>query len=185
MAFVTDYFAGGYIHADINQTNLTLIPQVTAPDQMGDFRPISLSNFSAKVISKILAIRLSKILPRLVDEEQAGCIQDRNITSHCALAQELVRDINRKVAVGNVILKIDMAKAYDMLEWRFILHALKAFGFIEIARDLIYCNICNIRYSFSIKGELVGRVHCYRGAIRVTPYRHLFLFYLSKLFPQT
>lgn len=116
MDFVRGYFQGNYIHGAINQTMLTLIPKVKEPRQMGDFHPISLGNFSAKIISKILAIRLARILPQVVDEEQAGFVQGRNIATHCALAQELVREINRKVTGGNVVFKIDMAKAYDRLE---------------------------------------------------------------------
>lgn len=133
------------------------------PRQKGDFRPISLGNFSAKIISKILATRLAKIIPKIVDKEQASFVQGRNIATHCALAQELVRDTNRKTPGGNVVFKIDMAKAYDHLEWHFILRAFKAFGFSEVARDLIYRNICNIKYTFAINGELVGNIRSYRG----------------------
>lgn len=116
MDFVRDYFQGNYIHGAIDQTTLTLISKVKQPRQKGDFRPISLGNFSAKIISKILATRLPKILLKIVDEEQAGIVQGRNTATHCALAQELVRDINRNTSGGNVVFKIDMAKAYDRLE---------------------------------------------------------------------
>lgn len=75
-----------------------------------------MSNFSGKIISKILAIRLARLLPKIVDEEQAGFVQGRNISTHVVLAQELIRDLNKKVLGGNVIFKLDMAKAYDHLE---------------------------------------------------------------------
>lgn len=119
-AFVKDFFLGAYIPKEVNSTTLVLIPKVEHARNIGDFRPISLRNFSGKIISKILATRLAKILPTIVDDEQAGFVQGRSISTHIVLAQEVIRDINRKVAGGNVAFKVDMAKAYDRLEWRFI-----------------------------------------------------------------
>lgn len=74
-AFILDYFKGAYIPDEISATTLILIPKVPAARQLGDFRPISLGNFSGKIISKILAVRMATLLPKIVDEEQAGFIQ--------------------------------------------------------------------------------------------------------------
>lgn len=135
---IADFFKRCYLHNQISDTTLILIPKKDEAHSMGDFRPISLCNFSAKLIYKILATRLARLLPDLVDEEQAGFIHERSIYSHIVLAQELIRDLNRKATGGNLFLKLDMAKAYDRLEWRFLLRTMKAMGFSETARDLIY-----------------------------------------------
>lgn len=140
-AMIEDFFKGGYLHNQISDTTSILIPKKDEARSMGDFRPISLCNFSAKLISKILATRLARLLPDLVDEEQAGFILERSISSHIVLAQDLIRDLNRKATGGNLCLKLDMAKAYDRLEWRFLLRTMKAMGFSETARDLIYIEI--------------------------------------------
>lgn len=58
---------------------------------------ISLVNFSGKIISKILATRLSKILPDIIDDEHARFIQVRHILTYIALAQGLVQNLSRKV----------------------------------------------------------------------------------------
>lgn len=97
-----------------------MIPKVHEARSIEDFRPISLGNFDAKIISRILATRLASVLPKVVDEEHAGFVKGRNISTHIAMAQEIIRELNRKAASGNVIIKIDMAKAYDRLEWRFL-----------------------------------------------------------------
>lgn len=70
--------------------------------------------FSGNIISKILANRLSKFLPNIVDEEQAGFVHERQIAHHIVLAQELLWDLSRRVVGANVIFKVDMAKAYDL-----------------------------------------------------------------------
>lgn len=64
-----DFFKGVYLPRDISATTLVLILKTHNAPHVGDFYPISLGNFSGKIISKILAFRLAKLLPQLVDEE--------------------------------------------------------------------------------------------------------------------
>lgn len=45
------------------------------------------------------------------------------------MAQEMVNSINKKIIGGNVMVKIGMAKAYDIVDWGFLLKVLNAFGF--------------------------------------------------------
>lgn len=166
LEMVIDFFKGGYLPSDVTDTKLILIPKVDHARSMGDFRPISIRNSLAKLISKMLASRLASILPTVVDEEQVGFVHERNISNDIVMAQELIRDLNRKSLGGNICIKLDMAKAYDRLEWRFLLHAWKAFGFSDITRNLIYRNIYGIGYFFYINGETVGRIKSFRGVLQ-------------------
>jgi hypothetical protein len=59
---VQSFFRGGYILKEFNHTNIALIPKVDHPSQVNHFRPISLTNFNYKIISKILANRLKPLL---------------------------------------------------------------------------------------------------------------------------
>lgn len=95
--FVIDFFKGTFIPKEIVATTLVLILKVHQARQYGDCRPISLGNFFGKIISKILAIRLSKILSDIIHEEHAGFVHGRNISNNIALAQELVRELSQKV----------------------------------------------------------------------------------------
>ncbi|XP_042974708.1 uncharacterized protein LOC122306346 [Carya illinoinensis] len=49
--------------------------------------------------------------------------EGQSIFDNMALAQELVQGLSRKVRGGNVMLKLDMAKAYDRVNWKFLLEA--------------------------------------------------------------
>lgn len=126
-----------------------------------------------------MANRLSLILPEIVYEEQAGFVKGRQIAHHIVLAQELARDLNKKVTGGNVVFKIDMAKAYDRLEWRFLLKAMEVFGFSAASRDLIYRNICNIWYNFKINGVVTREFRSFRGVRQGDPLSPL-LFVLAQ-----
>lgn len=92
------------------------------------------------------------------------------MSSHIFMAQELIRDLNRKVTGGNVCFKFDIVTAYDRLERRFLLHTMSLFGFSETARDLIYRNLCNISYFFFIYGEIVGKVDLFVALDKDIPY---------------
>lgn len=63
LRMVQRYFLGDYLHKHMQLTSLTLIPKIKKPRTLADYRPISLSNFSSKVVSKILANKLARILP--------------------------------------------------------------------------------------------------------------------------
>lgn len=151
-----------------------------------DFRPISLQNFSEKIISKILAIRIARLHPKIIDRELAGFVRGRLIHTHTTMAQELTRDLSRKVTEANVILKLDMAKAYDRIEWRFLLRAMEVFGFSTSSRDLIYKNLANIGYQFRINGVITGNFSLLEACNKEIPYLHcssylLNIYYLTIL----
>lgn len=68
-----------------------------------------------------------------------------------------------------MVFKLDMAKEYDRLKWRFLLRAMKAFEFNEYSRDPIYHNLCTIWYRFRINGEYRGICRSFRGVRQGDP----------------
>lgn len=53
------------------------------------------------------------------------------------LAQEIIKDISLRNKHANVIVKLDMAKAYDRVSWIFLTKVLRRFGFSEIFIDMV------------------------------------------------
>lgn len=74
---------------DLNHTFVVLIPKVRKPIDMKDLRPISLCNVSYKIISQVLANRLKKILPAIIDEHQSTFVPGRLITDNIILSSEV------------------------------------------------------------------------------------------------
>ena len=62
--------------ADINRTNIALIPKTKNPTKITEFRPISLSNVIYKIISKVLANQLKAILPQIISENQSAFLSE-------------------------------------------------------------------------------------------------------------
>jgi len=90
---------------------------VSNPNKLTEFRPISLSNFTSKIISKLVSSRLGPILPELVSLNQSGFVKGRSISENIMLAQEIIHQIKKPNIGSNVVIKLDMAKAYDRVSW--------------------------------------------------------------------
>ncbi|VFQ71253.1 unnamed protein product [Cuscuta campestris] len=126
-----DFFLGKPIPCAYGSTYLTLIPKTLNPKRFDDYRPISLSTFMSKINTKILSNRLNTLLHKLISLEQAAFQKGRSIDDHILVAQEAIHIIDKKVYGGNTIVKIDMAKAFDKMEWSFIEGILNSFGFSD------------------------------------------------------
>lgn len=107
-----------------------LIPKVDTLEVPGDYRPISLINSTLKIISKMLATRLSKVICRLVEVEQSAFLKGRCILDNIASAEESIFSIHKRRLTSH-ILKVDFAKEFDRLDWDFLFELLKARGFGE------------------------------------------------------
>ena len=79
------------------------------------------------------------------------------------LAQEVIQKIDSKVRGHNVVLKLDLAKAYDRLSWLFLIKVLRQFGFCEVFIDMIWRIISNCWYTLLLNGDSAGFFPSYRG----------------------
>lgn len=74
-----EFFIKSWIMPNFNANTLILIPKIPNADKVGHYRPIDLANFKFKIISKILADRLSTIMPSFISPKQKGFIQGKQI----------------------------------------------------------------------------------------------------------
>ncbi|XP_060190835.1 uncharacterized protein LOC132620152 [Lycium barbarum] len=65
-------------------------------------RPISLSNVSQKIISKVINDRLANIIPKIISPNQSGFVKGRAIGENVLLAQEIIHDIRKPNKGSNV-----------------------------------------------------------------------------------
>ena len=115
----------GVMPPGLNKTFIYLIPKVKSPQKITEFRRISLCNVSYKIISKVLANRLKKILADVINESQSAFVAGRQITDNVLVVFETMHCINGKrkgkeALMALKALKFDMSKAYDRVEWRYL-----------------------------------------------------------------
>lgn len=95
---------------------------------MKKFRPISLTNCSFKIFTKLLPIRLGKIYDTLICPQQSAFIRGRYILESVVVAHEVVHSLHKSKEPG-VVIKLDYEKAYDKVSWEFIFEILESRGF--------------------------------------------------------
>lgn len=86
---VKEFFVSGQIIRQLNHTIIALILKSPHASSVGDYRPISCCNVAYKIISKILALRLEGVLPKIIDEAQSAFVRGRSMLENIHLAQEL------------------------------------------------------------------------------------------------
>jgi len=102
----------------LNCALVTLILKVGEATNMKQFRPISLLNCSFKIFSKILTLRLSAIVQRIVAPNQSAFIKVKYNLESVVVAHEILHSINKSVEQG-IVLKLDYEKVYDRVSWSF------------------------------------------------------------------
>lgn len=153
---VQEFFSSGRLLQQWNSTILTLIPKKQNANRVTEFRPISCCNTVYKAISKLLADRLKQVLPSIISNTQSAFIPGRLLAENVLLATELIQGYNWKRISKRSMLKVDLKKAFDSINWSFIVRILQALGFPDSFVNLIYQCISTTRFSVAINGELCG-----------------------------
>ena len=117
MNSVQSFFRGGFLLKEFNHTKITLIPKINNPYLVHHFRPISLTNFSYKIISKILSNRFKPILNKIIYPTQSAFLKGKSIHDNTILTHEVFHSMKQKKGNGGLMaLKLDMEKAFDSMK---------------------------------------------------------------------
>ena len=163
MATIEDFCIGMCNMDRLNKGLLVLIPKCQAAEQVGDFRPIALSNSLYLIIAKALANRLREVINSLVRPAQTAFILGRQMLDSVVIAEEIVAAWQRKGTKG-FMWKVDFAKAYDSLDWRFLWRVLKRRNFPETWVRWVKQCVCTNTFAVQINGRPQGGwIHPQRG----------------------
>jgi hypothetical protein len=148
----------------VNNTVLVLIPKVKNPQELSQFRPIALCNVLYKICSKVIANRLRLVLDDIISEEQSAFVPGRLITDNVLVAYESIHYLKRKKGVtGACALKLDMAKAYDRVEWGYLRSIMLKLGFSERFVNLIMKCVESVNLSVRVNGHFSDMFSPTRG----------------------
>ncbi|KAM0827167.1 hypothetical protein ACQ4PT_068367 [Festuca glaucescens] len=112
----------------LNEALITLLSKKDGAVELKDFRPISLVHSFARLLTKVLARRLAPRMPDLVDSNQTAFIRGRCIQDNFLLVKNSAKLLHTK-KIPSLLLKVDVAKAFDNISWPFLLAVLRQRGF--------------------------------------------------------
>jgi exonuclease III len=120
---------------------ITLIPKKDKNRlYLKNWRPITLLNADYKILAKIFANRLCKVLPYIINEDQTGYIKGRFIGCNIRQIEDAFLYCNMYNKPG-IILTIDFEKAFDSINWKFVEKSLYSFNF-----GPSFCNVIKMLY---------------------------------------
>jgi mannosylglycoprotein endo-beta-mannosidase len=111
-----------------NKASIILLPKKEGAENIGDFRPISLIHAVAKIITKILALRLAPFIGNLISPCQSAFIKKHSIHDNFLYVRNLTRWFHR-TKTPTLLLKLDISKAFDSVRWDYLLSLLQHLGF--------------------------------------------------------
>ena len=107
---------------------LVLLSKQGDPRLFSNKRPLTMLNALYKIAAKAFQLRLTKVLKNFITAQQSAFIPRRSIHHSVLLMSKLVLHAN-KSGLEHILLKLDMKKAYDMVEWEFLHLLLTKYGF--------------------------------------------------------
>lgn len=125
---MNEFHQNGKLVRGINSSFIALIPKNENLSSLGEYRPISLIGSLYKILAKVLSNRIKTVMPRIISDTQPAFIGGRNILDGILIANEVV-DGWKKDRKNGIILKLDFEKAYDSVNWGFLVSMLSNFGF--------------------------------------------------------
>ena len=115
---VQSFLHSGYLLKSINETLISLIPKTESPSTVIEFRTISLCNVIYQIISKVLTNKFKSVLNCCISYSQSTFVPGRQILDNLMIAHECVHFLKNKRTgkEGYMAIKLDMSKAYDIVE---------------------------------------------------------------------
>jgi hypothetical protein len=170
-----DALSKGILPDSWNVSLMTLLYKKNDPNDMGNYRPISLCNTDYKLMTRLLNHRIMTVAPQIINENQAGFVPGRFIAQNALRCQVVMEDAERTMklvqqnrlpihqdpkAIG---LSLDQEKAYDRVNLDFLQSALVRYGFpTNLVRCLINMMTLNL-LRINVNGYFTQEIPKHRG----------------------
>lgn len=157
-----DFFRNGKIVNGLNPSIISLIPKRIAPQGIEDYRSISLIGGIYKILSKLLAGRLAKVMDAIISVNQSAFLAGQNIMDGIIVLNEAL-DEAKRYKILRFFFKVDFAKAYDSVNWKFLEEMMEGFQFNAKWRRWIKACVESASASVLVNGSPCGEFKLRKG----------------------
>ncbi|GAU33427.1 hypothetical protein TSUD_380630 [Trifolium subterraneum] len=130
MAFLSEFHDKAILPKAVTASFLTLIPKKDHPQDLFDYRSICLIGSLYKIVSKILANWLKRVLGKLISNCQSAFLPSRQILDGVVVLNEII-DLAKRRKDNCLLFKVDFERAYDTVNWNYLERMMTKMGFSE------------------------------------------------------
>ncbi|GJT47353.1 putative RNA-directed DNA polymerase [Tanacetum coccineum] len=149
---IKHFESSSHLGRGCNPSFISLIPKCKDPIDISDYRPISLIGCVYKIISKLLASRLACVIHKVISPNQTAFLSGRQILDGVVIANEIV-NYAKQAGLNLLLFKVDFEKAFDSVNWNFLLYVMEKMGFGVKWRHWIIGCISSASVSVLINGS--------------------------------
>lgn len=147
-----EFFGSHNFLKELNSTFFVLILKIPRALAFNECRPISLCNSIYKIFSKVLVLRLQRVLPLIISPNKSGFVSKRKILDPIITVHENIHSlmVNKR---PDFLLKLDLVKAYDRVNWTFLYKILFAFGLSDTFVQFVRSLTSTVSFSMLVNGS--------------------------------
>ena len=151
---------------------LTLIPKPKSPSELNyikNWRPITLLNVDYKIFTHVIKNRILLTIPKLISKSQSGFQKGKSTTDNLILMYLTLEHYQNNNEDQGMIMQVDLMKAFDSVEHKFLFKVLASMGFGNYLINLVKVAF-NACMSFAnINGHLSSPIYLLRGLHQGSP----------------
>ncbi|CAM2111071.1 unnamed protein product [Caretta caretta] len=107
---------------------LTLLPKKGDLHDLRNWCPVSLLSTDYKIVVKAISLRLGSVMADVIHPDQTYTVPGHSIFDNLFLVRDLL-ELGRRDGLSFALLSLDQEKAFDRVDYRYLLSTLQAFGF--------------------------------------------------------
>ena len=111
------------------ESTITLLPKDGKdPTEIKNWRPITLTNCDAKIITKALSIKMAKVLDSIIDPSQTAYVKGSSVADNLR-TNFFFKKYCQANNEDSVLISLDAKKAFDSVDHQYIEETLQKYGF--------------------------------------------------------
>jgi len=138
------------------------------PQQLNNWRPISLLNSDYKIFAKIITTRMSKYLPNIINQDQKGFVPSRKLDDAILKVTHIINYCKRSNTPAYLMF-LDQEKAFDRVDRNYMHKIIETFNFPPLIRSAIKAMYNNTSANITINGQISRNINLLSGVRQGCP----------------